>query len=342
MRNGIAIGGSIFVDYLKQIDFYPREGMLTPIRAQSMSIGGCVGNTGISLKRLSPSLDVRAIGCVGKDPAGEYVRDTYRKNDLNVDGIITIDAEPTGFTDVYASVKSNTRSFFVQIGANTLFDYAHIDYDSLDSKILHMGYILLLERMDSPDDEYGTIMARALHEAQKRGIKTSIDVVSEDSDRFRILVPPSLKYCDYAILNEIEAGRTVGVEPRDKSGALIWESLPVICEKLIELGVREHVIIHCPETGIMMDSGKKWVGMRSLRLPEGFIQGSVGSGDAFCAGTLIGLHNGLSPEETLRIANSAAAGCLSSADGTSGVCTIENMLDLHKLYSDPNEHFTTC
>jgi len=337
MRDGITIGGNIFVDYLKQIDFYPGEGMLVPIRAQSMSIGGCVSNTGISLKRLSPSLDVRVIGCVGKDSAGDFVRDIYRKNDLGVEGITTIDSKPTGYTDVFATIKANTRSFFVNIGANGSFDHTHIDYDGLDTKILHMGYILLLEKMDSPDDEYGTVMARALHEAQKRGIKTSIDVVSEDSDRFRSIVPPSLKYCDYAILNEIEAGRTVGINPRDESGALIWETLPVICEKLMEFGVRENVIVHCPETGIMMDSRRKWVGMRSLSLPDGFIKGSVGSGDAFCAGSLLGLHNGLSAEETLRLANSAAAGCLSSEDGTGGVGTIEHMLELHKQYSVTNE-----
>ena len=337
MRDGITIGGNIFVDYLKQIDFYPGEGMLVPIRAQGMSIGGCVGNTGISLKRLSPSLDVHVTGCVGNDSAGDFVRDIYIKSDLGVENLMTVDSEPTGFTDVFATIMSNTRSFFVQMGANRIFSHDHIDYDNLNTKLLHMGYILLLEKMDSPDDEYGTVMARSLYEAQKRGIKTSIDVVSEDSDRFRTIVPPSLKYCDYAILNEIEAGRTVGINPRDKNGDLIWETLPAICERLMDFGVSEKVIVHCPETGIMMDSGRKWVGMRSLSLPDGFIKGSVGSGDAFCAGTLIGLHNGLSPEETLRLANSAAAGCLSSEDGTGGVGTIERMLKLHEQYSVTNE-----
>jgi sugar/nucleoside kinase (ribokinase family) len=191
--------------------------------------------------------------------------------------------------------------------------------------------------MDSPDDEYGTVMAKVLREAQKFGIKTSIDVVSEDSDRYKYIVPPALRYCNYAILNEIEAGKTVGISPRQPDGTLIWESLPKICSALLDLGVSEYVILHCPETGVWMDKKNKWIGMRSLSLPEDYIKGSVGAGDAFSAGILYSLYNGLHPHESLKIANCAAAGCLSSADGTGGVGTIKDMLKLYDMYSADND-----
>jgi sugar/nucleoside kinase (ribokinase family) len=51
-----------------------------------------------------------------------------------------------------------------------------------------------------------------LKQFQDAGIATSIDVVSEDSDRFPQIVKPALKYTDYAILNEFEAGKTTGHE----------------------------------------------------------------------------------------------------------------------------------
>ena len=340
MKNGIAIGGNILVDYLKQIDVYPDEGMLAITRSQGMSVGGCVCNTGISLKRLAPSMDVQVIGCIGSDSAGEYVHSVFSENNLDTTRIIPLDTVPTGYTDVFLATKTNTRTFFVNMGANNLFNLNHMDFDRLDMRILHMGYILLLETMDSPDSDYGTVMARVLSEAQRRGVKTSIDVVSEVSDRYTTIVPPSLKYCNYAILNEIEAGKTVGISPRAKDGSLIWESLPVICEKIIDMGVKDHVIVHCPETGIIMDSKKKWTGMRSLCLSDGYIKGSVGSGDAFCAGTLFGLYNELSPEELLRLSNSAAAGCLSAEDGTSGVGTTVSMMKLHEQYSVADEKWT--
>jgi len=336
MKNGIAVGGNIFVDILKQIDFYPGEGMLSQIRSEDRSVGGCVSNTGISLKRLDPLLEVKAVSCIGDDDAGKYVLDIYENNGLDASNILTIDTAVTGHTDVFAS-KAGTRTFFVNQGTNALFDINHIDFDSLDTKILHMGYILLMERMDSPDSEYGTVMARVLCEAQKRGIKTSVDIVSEDGSRFRSIVPASLKYCNYVIINEIEAGRTVEICPRRTDGTLIFETLPLICERLMDMGVSDCVIIHCPETGFLMDSKRNWIGLRSLNLPEGYIKGSVGAGDAFCAGALLGLYSGMSHEEILRLANSAAAGCLSSRGGTEGVGTIEKMLALHSRFAAANE-----
>ena len=335
MRNGIAIGGNIFVDNLKRIDFFPEEGMLSSIRSEDMSVGGCVSNTAISLKRLAPSLYVRTVGCLGNDRAGRFVRDTYRKCGLDARGLTTLEGVPTGYTDVFATPK--TRTFFVNAGASAFFDIHHLNLSQLDVRILHLGYLLLLERMDSADEECGTVMARVLRDAQRLGIKTSIDIVSEDSDRFQRIVPVVLPYCNYVIINEIEAGRTVGIAPRDASGKLIGGNLLRICTALLEKGVSECVILHFPEAGLWMDTTKRWECVRSLALPDGYIKGSVGAGDAFCAGALYGLYNGYEPYDILRLANSAAAGCLSASDGTSGVGTAEQMLKLNELYASPNE-----
>lgn len=335
MRNGIAIGGNIFVDNLKRIDFFPEEGMLSPIRTEEMSVGGCVSNTAISLKCLAPSLDVRAVGCIGNDRAGRFVRDTYNQCGLNTQGLTTLQGVPTGYTDVFATPK--TRTFFVNVGANALFDMQYLDLSQLDVRILHLGYLLLLECMDSADKECGTVMARALREAQSLGIKTSIDIVSEDSDRFQRIVPAALQYCNYVIINEIEAGRTVGISPRDADGKLIGKNLLWICSALLEKGVSECVILHFPEAGLWMDTTMRWKCVKSLALPDGYIKGSVGAGDAFCASALYGLYNELEPYEILRLANSAAAGCLSAPDGTSGIGTAKQMLRLNKIYSRQNE-----
>ena len=64
-------------------------------------------------------------------------------------------------------------------------------------------------------------MARLLAHAKERGIKTSIDVVSETGERFGRLVPPALRYTDYCIINEIEASRSTGIQLRAEDGALM-------------------------------------------------------------------------------------------------------------------------
>ena len=77
---------------------------------------------------------------------------------------------------------------------------------------------LLLDALDERDTRFGTKAARLLAAAQAAGVKTSVDVVSEDSDRFPKIVRPALKHVDYCILNEIEASKTTGFSIRQSDG----------------------------------------------------------------------------------------------------------------------------
>jgi hypothetical protein len=61
-RNGIAVAGSILVDNLNEISAYPASGELTKILSVSRSVGCCVPNTGIDIKRVAPEITVKAIG----------------------------------------------------------------------------------------------------------------------------------------------------------------------------------------------------------------------------------------------------------------------------------------
>ena len=88
-----------------------------------------------------------------------------------------------------------------------------------------------------------------LASAQNAGFKTSVDVVSEDSDRFSKVVIPALKYVDYCILNELEAGKTTGFRIRQSGGHLDKVALRHAAGALLQHGVRELVVIHFPEGG---------------------------------------------------------------------------------------------
>lgn len=45
-----------------------------------------------------------------------------------------------------------------------------------------------MDGLDAPDAEYGTKAARLLAKVQAAGIRTSVDIVSEQSDRFQGIV----------------------------------------------------------------------------------------------------------------------------------------------------------
>lgn len=85
--------------------------------------------------------------------------------------------------------------------------------------MLHIGYILLLDRFDEADPEYGTVMARFLREVQGRGIRTSIDVVSDSSANYAEKILPALRYCNYAIVNEIECCSIFGLPAANADGS---------------------------------------------------------------------------------------------------------------------------
>ena len=207
-----------------------------------------------------------------------------------------------------------------------------VDWDKLDVNIFHIGYILLLPHLDEPDAEYGTKMARLLHRAQKAGMKTSIDVVSEAGERFARLVTPALKYTDYCIINELETQQTTGVLLRGEDGVLHVENMKAALQKLHELGVAKWAVIHCPEIGCGMDENGNYYEFESLKLPKGYIKGTVGAGDAFCAGVLYAAETDMPLPEALKLGACSAAASLSEVSASDGVKTKDEVLKLYELY----------
>jgi sugar/nucleoside kinase (ribokinase family) len=217
------------------------------------------------------------------------------------------------------------RTFFHARGTNSLFSLEHIDFNSYTGySIFHIAYALLLDGMDAPDAEYGTMMARTLHEASQRGLITSMDVVSEQGDRFAGVVAPSLRHCDYLIVNEIEASGICGIPSRDVSGRIIPGNMKPICRTLIDRGVRRLAAVHAPEGGWCMNKGGNFFFRPSLKLPAGYIKGTVGAGDAFCAGMLYALNRGDGTEKALDIGAGAAA-CVLGNQGGFGMKPIDEI-----------------
>ena len=313
MKNGIAVVGSILVDEINEISSYPKSGELTKIKNVQKSVGGCVPNVAIDLKRICPELQVKAVGKIGADENGEYVKDVLSQNGVEIENI-ALGADKTSFTEVM-SVTGGQRTFFTYAGASADFGVDDVDLNGLNVKMLHLGYFLLLDKIDSGDGE------KMLKMAQEKGIKTSIDLVSENSDRYS-LVLPCLKYVDNLIINEVEAGAMTGIEPKR-------ENLVEIAKKLKSYGVSERVIIHTPELGVCVsETGVELV--PAYALPENFIVGTTGAGDAFCAGALLGIYQEKTDKEILQFASGAAVAALSKADATSGLCTEQEIEEMCK------------
>ena len=269
MRKGICVAGNLIVDITYPIERWPRQSELTTITdGITRSVGGAVCNVITDLAKLDETLPLSALGVIGDDAEGEFILEQLGRHE-NIDLSLLGRKGTTSFTAVMSDNRTKARTFFQYRGANALFDESFIDWDRIDAEILHVGYILLLDALDQADGEYGTKMARLLAEAQSRGIRTSIDVVTESGDRFRTLVPPALRYTDYCVINELEAQQITGVLLRDEEEKLYPEHMEEALRKMKELGVSTWAVIHCPEGGYGLDEKDHFVTVRSLKLPEG-------------------------------------------------------------------------
>ena len=332
MKKGISIAGTIVADIVKKIERYPVAGMMTSITDVSYAVGGCVPNTLIDLAKIDPALPLYAYGAVGPDGNGDFIKKEMRAQGINVDGITANAGDITGFSDVMSANDTGERTFFIMRGANDTYLPPDDFLDDLPTDILHIGYILLMGALDEADPEYGTRLARLLSEAQKRGIRTSIDVVSNSTALFREKVVPALAYSNYAIMNEIEACGTADLPARDAGGKLLRENVEKAIDAMFAHGVKDTVIVHCPEAGFIRHRGGETTVVPSLSLPKGYIKGSVGAGDAFCAGALYGLYCGFDDRRILEFASAAAACNLSAADSVSGMRSRAEIEALEKQY----------
>ncbi len=318
-RKGVTIAGSILTDIVKNIDYYPDKGMLASISQISRSVGGCVPNTAINLAKIDSTVPISVIGKIGDDEYGKYVVSEMKGYGIDCSRISVSSDKPTSFTDVM-SEPSGERTFFNSRGANVDFSPEDIDIASLNSKILHIGYIMLLDTFDGEDSEYGTVMARFLHDAQQHGLKTSVDVISDDTADYKAKLGPALKYCHYAILNEFESGKVSGLEPYKENGELDIDNIRKTMEMMAAMGVKEKVIVHCKKAGFCLDVATgKFTVTPSLKIPAEEIKGSVGAGDSFCAASLYGIYTGMSDEEILEFASAAAACNLFAANSVDGM-----------------------
>lgn len=333
MAQKITLAGNIIVDNVKTITAWPDKGMLVPITAVKRAPGGAVPNSGIDLKTLDPSIEVAAVGKVGADDAGDFVRAFMSEHGLDVSGVQSVKGVPTTFTDVMTVESTGERTFFNMHGADSAFVPEDVDPAKLGCDIFHLGYLLLLDGMDAEDEEYGTKAARLLAKVRAAGIKTSLDIVSEQSDRFARIVRSALKHCDYVVINEVEGGLATGISALDGDGKPSEANLRRICESLFDLGVGEQVVVHCPDLSVSLDRAGHFAAVPSLELPSGWIKGSVGAGDAFCAGMLYAFLKGMSAEEGMRLASCSAAMNLSVPDSVSGAKPLAETLALETRFA---------
>ena len=329
--SGMLAGGNWIIDQVKIIDVYPKHEQLANIFDQSQGTGGSPYNVLLDLAKMGAGFPLQGAGLVGQDALGKYILEDCRRNNIDPKFISVSPGTSTSYTDVMTEQEGGRRTFFHNRGANATWDGSEIDFTASSARIFHLGYLLLLDAIDQDEPEYGTVGAALLAKARAVGMKTSIDVVSEDSDRFAKIISPALKQVDYCILNEVEGSKVTGVQVRE-NGKLLTDGIEEIATKLFELGVGELIAIHFPEGSFAQSKEGEKVWHGSLALPKGYIKGAAGAGDAFCAGVLYGVHENWSLEKSLLTGTCAATACMSDPTCTDGLRSLDECLALAEKF----------
>lgn len=330
-RSGILAGGNWIVDKLKFVDTWPQQDALANILSESAGNGGGPFNMLVDLARLGAAFPLAGVGLIGADADGRWISAECARHHIDSSQLQTHPTAHTSYTDVMTVKSTGRRTFFHQRGANAFLGDEHFDFNCAPAKIFHLAYLLLLDQLDRPDAEFGTVAARTLQRAQKAGCQTSIDVVSEDSYRFKELVLPALPFVDYCFLNEFEIERITGVEINQKQ-CINLSTLKTAASMLIQAGVRKWVIVHFPGGAYALGRDGQLHFQGSLSIPPLKIVGTVGAGDAFAAGVLYGLHEEQSIETALHYGVCVAASCLAGAGASDGVRSLKECLALAGAY----------
>ncbi len=308
-RRGLLAGGNWIIDYVKLIDTWPPQDALATIVDQSWGNGGSPYNILKDLAKLGAPFPLEAVGLVGDDANGRLIRDDCQAHHIDTAQLEATSTAPTSYTDVMTVRSTGRRTFFHHRGANALLAPGHFDFTRTRARLFHLGYALLLDKLDAPGPDGAPCMTGVFEQARAAGLATSLDCVSDNSDRFCTIVPPLLPHVDVLFANDFEAEKLTGLALRSR-GTLERRAVEEAARSLIRRGVREWALIHFPEGAVACSAGGGMVWQPSVDVPATEIAGQAGAGDALAAGVLLGIHEGWPMARSLKLGVCTAAASL--------------------------------
>ena len=161
-RSGLLAGGNWIVDAVKIIDTWPQQDALANILSTTKGTGGSPFNVLVDLAIMGTAFPLAAVGLVGDDENGRWIREQCAQHEIADTALLTTAEAPTSYTDVMTIQSNGRRTFFHARGANALLDREHFDFTTTTARIFHLGYLLLLDKMDAPSATHGTVAAEVL------------------------------------------------------------------------------------------------------------------------------------------------------------------------------------
>jgi sugar/nucleoside kinase (ribokinase family) len=225
---------------------------------------------------------------------------------IDVGGIARSSQAPTSATMLPIRPNGERPALHV-IGANALLSPEHVDWSRIErAHHLHIGGTSLMARLD------GEPTAEILRRAQAIGVTTSLDLIGVPAAEHDRVFGPCYPHLDYFMPNEEDALMLSGQE--DRSDAIRWFHDRGVGATAITLGAKGASLARrgCQE-------------ILEPALPVEVVD-TTGCGDAFSAGFIAGLVEGMSDRAALRL-GVAAGSCVATGLGSDAGLTTRTSLD---------------
>lgn len=325
MQSLMAVG-TFVVDYHKAIDHFPSERSAASIQKELVSTGGAPLNTLINLAKLGVTFPLCAAAKVGQDFDGKYILECCEKHGIDISQIVAIEGATTGYTDVFTVTSTGQHTCFHHSSIGDTFSRKDVKLRAVDPKILFLGSLGALGKMDEYSKDYGRHGATQLiRDARKRGIKTVVELSPIARSSTIKDYSETLKEADYLIISHRLVEEMIGIELYT-DGHYDAELARESTKKLIDQGLRKACIIHAGAAAVGLTSEGEFIEQIGNLLPTAKRAGSAGVDHAFGAGFLEGLYYDKPIETCLRQGLATANACRTHLSPSEGIIPLEKLM----------------
>lgn len=301
--------GTFVVDYHKVVDHYPQERMSARVKREQVSNGGAPLNTLINLAKLKVSFPLFAAGKVGQDLDGQFIIDCCQKHGINTTQLVGVEGASTGYTDVFTVESTGRHTCFHYSGIGDTFSRKDVKLRAVAPKILFLGSLGALGKMDNYNPDFGRKGATQLiRDAGKQGITTVIEISPTNGHCELEEFTETIAVADYLILNDRLTEAMLGTELYT-DGEFDLELARKAGQTLLDQGLKKAVIIHAGSIAVHLDSTGQITSETGYRVPISERKGSAGVDHAFSAGFLEGLYQDKPVQTCLKQGLAVAAAC---------------------------------
>ncbi|OEE89593.1 ribokinase [Enterovibrio norvegicus FF-162] len=284
--NKLVVLGSVNADHVLQVPSFPRPGETLHGLGYQVIPGGKGANQAVAAARLKA--DIGFIACVGDDPFGVNIRESFKCDGINIAGVKMQADCPTGIAMIQVS-DSGENSICISAEANAKLTADAIEPDL--ARIRQADYLLM--QLETPLDG----IERAALVAKEHHTKVILNPAPARE------LPESLLACvDIITPNETEAEVLTGIKVDNETSAknaadrLHDKGIEIV---MITLGAKGVYVSH--QTANQQNRGKIIPGFRVEATD------TTAAGDTFNGAFVTGLMESMPLESAIKFAHAAAA-----------------------------------